>query len=107
VDAGRCGVMHRGPRDRHDDWALTALFALLPALVLAISTLTSSGPDLGDVLLGSYFALLSLGLYAQSVRVRRQPSKLLRLAWVWAVSALVLAAGVALIVADAATHGRV
>ncbi len=54
------------------NWQHTAAVALLPALVaMPLAAASTSTWDVGDLAVGFYFALTSLVLYLQSLRVRR------------------------------------
>ena len=96
---------HR-PRDRADDWALTAVFALAPALILVIIALAHPDNDLGDLVLGAWFALVSLLLYLQSVRVRRHPPAALGSRALQVTSPILIIITVVLTIADLVTSGR-
>ncbi|MGB0091290.1 MAG: hypothetical protein WBP81_01935 [Solirubrobacteraceae bacterium] len=65
----RSGDPARGARAR--DWERTAGVALLVALGAGLlAAATRPRWDVGDLILGSYFAAVSLLLWAQSARIR-------------------------------------
>lgn len=89
------------------DWQRAAAAALLPALV-AVPLAAASNPswDKGDLLVGSYFALTSVAIYLQSLRVRLGRSGPTRAGSLAVLAGLSLASGVALIALDIASGGR-
>lgn len=95
-------------RRRVADWQHSAASALLPALV-AIPLAAASTPrwDVGDLAVGFYFAVTSLVLYLQSLRVRLRSStrQIGRLGA--AGMGFCLLVGLALVALDISSTGRV
>jgi Flp pilus assembly protein TadB len=100
-------VSRRDKRTRADEWALTAAFALLPALALAAGSLAIRGHHTGSLILGLYFAALSLLLYLHSLRLKRRPHLQLRTRTIRLTVPVLIALGLALTIAVVLSNGRV
>jgi hypothetical protein len=99
--------MKRGPqRDRTDDWALTSLYALVVAIVVGASALGTAHRSPGYLAAASYFALLSLALYLQGLRVRKRPRAPVARWLLHFAIPLAFAAGACLVVIGLLSNGR-
>lgn len=88
------------------EWKRTAGIALLVAVVAGIRAGLATPPwDTGDLLVGLYFAVLSLLFWLRAIRLTegpaREPSVYLR----WAALLLGLGVGGLLVLVDIATGG--
>lgn len=88
-------------------WALTSGTSLFAAVLAGLRAMTATPSwDRGDLLVGLYFAALSLLLWARSAWIRRGRSITPGTSGHLAALAVGLGAGAALMVADIATSGR-
>ncbi len=93
-------------RDRARDWERTARLTLLLAVCAGLlAAATSPRWDVGDLLVGVYFAAVSLMLWAQSARIRLARSTAPFTHTVAIVLGAAFALGVLLAVVDISTHG--
>jgi hypothetical protein len=92
----------RGPRAH--EWELTARASLLFAFGAGVLA-AAGGWDLGDLLVGVYFAAVSLLLWVQGARIRHMRSPVAFNRITGAALVLAFAVGAALATADVASGG--
>ena len=98
----------RARQERARGWERTAALTLLVAVGAGVLAATSSPRwDVGDLLVGVYFAAVSLMLWVQSARIRLARSAAPFTRPVMTALGIALGVGVFLMVADLATHGAI
>jgi hypothetical protein len=98
----------RASQERTRDWERTAALALLVAAGAGVLGATSNPHwEVGDLLVGVYFAAVSLMLWGQSARIRLNRAAAPFTRPVITALGIALGVGVFLMVVDLATHGAI